>query len=122
MPKLSNEQEQPPEVFHKKGILKNVPKFAEKRLWQSFMFNKVLGGAYNFIKKETLAQVFSCEFWEIFKSTFFTEHLRETAAEWEIFLVPLTHFVLKFPFKVSARFKMKSLRQNFLCVNDTINP
>ena len=86
------------------------------------MFNKVLGGAYNFIKKETLAQVFSCEFWEIFKSTFFTEHLRETATEWEIFLVPLTHFVLKFPFKVSARFKMKSLRQNVFCVNDTIKP
>ena len=24
--------------------------------------------AYNFIKKETLTQVFSCEFWEIFKN------------------------------------------------------
>ena len=31
--------------------------------------------ACNFIKKETLAQVFSCEFWEIFRKTFFTEHL-----------------------------------------------
>ena len=30
----------------------------------------------NFIKKETLAQVFSCEFFEIYKNTFFTEHLR----------------------------------------------
>ena len=30
----------------------------------------MLGGARNFIKKETLAQVFSCEFYEIFKSTF----------------------------------------------------
>ena len=27
--------------------------------------------AYNFIKKETLAQVFSCEFCEISKNTFF---------------------------------------------------
>ena len=27
--------------------------------------------AYNFIKKETLTQVFSCEFFEIFKNTFF---------------------------------------------------
>ena len=35
--------------------------------------------AWNFIKKETLAQVFSCEFYEIFKSIFFTEHLRTTA-------------------------------------------
>ena len=29
----------------------------------------------NFVKKETLAQVFSCEYREIFKNTFFTEHL-----------------------------------------------
>ena len=28
----------------------------------------------NFIKKEALAQVFSCECWEIFKNTFFIEH------------------------------------------------
>ena len=32
------------------------------------------------IKKETLVQVFSCEFCEIFKNTFFTEHLRTTAS------------------------------------------
>ena len=30
----------------------------------------------NFIKKETLAQVFFCEFWEISKNAFLTEHLR----------------------------------------------
>ena len=40
---------------------------------------------YNFIKKETLAQLFSCEFYEISKSTFFAEHL------W-IFLWILRHF------------------------------
>ena len=33
--------------------------------------------ACNFIKKETLAQVFSGEFCEICKNTFFTEHLRQ---------------------------------------------
>ena len=31
--------------------------------------------ACNFIKKETLAQVFSCEIREIYKNTFFIEHL-----------------------------------------------
>ena len=47
--------------------------------------------ACNFIKKETLAQVFSSEFYEIskkfsgeffefFKNTFFTEHLLKTAS------------------------------------------
>ena len=36
----------------------------------------------NFIKKETLAQVFSYEFYEISKNTFSTEHL-QTTASWE---------------------------------------
>ena len=34
-------------------------------------FNKVVGAACNFIKIEILAQVFSCEFYEISKNTFF---------------------------------------------------
>ena len=42
--------------------------------------------ACNFIKKETLAQVVSCEFCEISKNTFFTEHLWETASVEENFL------------------------------------
>ena len=36
--------------------------------------------ACNVIKKETLAQVFSCEFCQISKNTFFTEHLWATAS------------------------------------------
>ena len=54
------EQKQPPEVF---------------------FFNKVAGLACNFIKKKTLTQVFSCEFCEISKNIYFTEHLRTTASE-----------------------------------------
>ena len=46
----------------------------------------------NFIKKMTLAQVFSCEFCKISKSTFFTEHLQATASV--LFKVMLT-FCLK---------------------------
>ena len=37
--------------------------------------------AWNFIKRETLAQVFSCKCCEISKNTFFTEHLQATASE-----------------------------------------
>ena len=37
---------------------------------------------FNFIKKEALAQVLSCEFCEISESTFFTEHLWATASEY----------------------------------------
>ena len=35
------------------------------------LFNKVAGLACNFIKKESLAQVLPCEFFEISKNTFF---------------------------------------------------
>ena len=38
-------------------------------------------------KKETLAQVFSCEFCNIFKNTFFTEHLRTAASVTTILVV-----------------------------------
>ena len=56
--------------FIKKGVLKNFTKFTGKRLCQSIFFNKVIKKFLKFIKKETLAQVFSCEFCEIFKNTF----------------------------------------------------
>ena len=46
---------------------------------ESLFFNKV-ALACNFIKKETPAQVFSSEFCEISKNTFFTEHLWKTAS------------------------------------------
>ena len=55
----------------KKGGLTNFGKFTGKHLCHSLFFNKVSGLACNFIKKETLAQVFSCQFWEISKNTFF---------------------------------------------------
>ena len=54
-----------------KAVLKNFAKFTGKHLGQSLFFNKVTGLVCNFIKKETLAQVFSCKFSVIFKNTFF---------------------------------------------------
>ena len=47
------------------------------------LFNKVAGPAQacNVIKKESLTRVFSCEFCEIFKNTFFTEDPRMAASE-----------------------------------------
>ena len=63
-----------------KGVLKNFSKFTVKHLCQSLFFCKVAGQACNFIKKETLVQLFSCKFCEIFKNTFFTEHLRTTTS------------------------------------------
>ena len=44
----------------------------------SFLIN-LQAQACNFIKKETMALVFSCEFWEISKKTFFKEYRWTTA-------------------------------------------
>ena len=52
----------------RKGVLKNFAKFTGKNLCQSLFFNKVAGLS----KKETLGQVFFCEFCETAKNTFFT--------------------------------------------------
>ena len=41
---------------------------------------KLLALTSNFIKKEALAQVFSCEFCQISKNTFLKEHLWATAS------------------------------------------
>ena len=54
----------------KKDIRRNFAKFTGKQLWQSLFFNKVAGlKACNCVKKETLAQMFSCEFCKISKNT-----------------------------------------------------
>ena len=52
------------EVFYKKDVLWNFAKFRVNDR------ARVLEAAWNFIKKEALAQVFSSEFWEISKNTF----------------------------------------------------
>ena len=39
-----------------------------------------MSGACNFIKNETLAQVFSVNFTKLLKTPFFTKHLWETAS------------------------------------------
>ena len=56
---------------------------------------KDLPKACNFIKKEILAQVFSCEFCEISKNTFSTEHLRTTASVYHLCYVGYTNQALK---------------------------
>ena len=66
-----NQRSSRPDVFCEKGALRNFAKFKEKYLCQSLSLNKAAGAACNFIKKETLAQVFSCEFCDISKNTFF---------------------------------------------------
>ena len=86
---MKNIRSSRPEVFCKKGVLRNFTKFTGKHLCQSLFFNKVSGlftGKHlcqslsfnevagprpaTLLKKETLVQVFACEFREISKNTF----------------------------------------------------
>ena len=48
------------------------------------LFSKVAGlTLVTLLKKETLTQVFSCEYCEIYKNTYFEEHLQKGASEEE---------------------------------------
>ena len=58
----------------KKGVFRNFTKFTEKGLYQSHFLNNAAG-------LQTPVQVISCEFCEISKNNFFTEHLWGTASE-----------------------------------------
>ena len=69
-------QRPPPEVFFKKAVLENFANFTGKHLCQILIQNKVA----TLLKKGTLAQVFSCEFYKISKNTFFTEHFWTNAS------------------------------------------
>ena len=76
--KFCNEQKQPPEVFCEKRCSWKFHKIHRKTPVPESLFLiklQALG---------TLAQVFSCEFCEISKNTFFTEYVWTTASEWKL--------------------------------------
>ena len=77
-------QKQPLEVFYiKKGLFKIW--IHRKTPMPSPFFNKDAG----LIKKETVTQVFSCEFWQIFKHIFFPPKLLRAAVQFFYFISPL---------------------------------
>ena len=84
-----------------KGVLRNFTKFIGEYLYQSLFLIKLQASAWNFIKKEALAHVFSCEFCEISENTFFAEHLQATASEVPWFLIPPMYFTV---FPLSSEF------------------
>ena len=64
-----------PEVFCKKGILRNFAKFTRKHLCQRLSFNKVAGPAI-FLKKRLGHRFFPVNFAKFLRTPFFTEHVR----------------------------------------------
>ena len=72
-------------VFHSEaattGVLRKKVFLEISEIWQENTC------ASNFIKKETLKQVFSCEFCEISKNNFFTEYLWAIASSIHLWMV-----------------------------------
>ena len=74
-------QKQPPEGFYNKKLFLEISQISQENTCARVSFLiKLQSWACNFIKKESLAQVLSCEFCEISKNTFHTEHIWETAS------------------------------------------
>ena len=67
----------------RKGVLIEISQNSPENTWARVSFLiKLQAEACNFIKKETLALLFSCEFCEISKNTYFKEHLWENVLEY----------------------------------------
>ena len=64
----------------KKVLLKTLKNLQENTCARGSFLIKCRPKGYSFIKKETLGQDFSCEFGEISKNNFSTEHLLATAS------------------------------------------
>ena len=69
------------QIFYKIGALKSLPKFIEKDMCRSYFLIKLKVGNVQLYQKDSLAQMFSCEFCKIFQNTFFEKHLQVTAFE-----------------------------------------
>ena len=77
----------------KTDVLKNLAKNSQEAICARVSFLITLQGtACNFIKKETLAQVFRCEFCEIFFRTFFAEHFQVTAWVFSLVLLKMSQY------------------------------
>ena len=59
------------QVFYKKLFLKILQNLQETAVSELLFYKSCMTKGCNFIKIETLAQVFYCEFGEIFNNTFF---------------------------------------------------
>ena len=85
-------QKQPLEVFCKKKLFLEISPNSQKAPVPGLFLIKLRAKAEKRFKKETLAQVFSCEFCEISNNTLFTEHLRATGSNvYRSFWEPLVY-------------------------------
>ena len=66
-----------PQVFCKKGVLRNFAKFTVKRFCQNFFFSNVAGlRPATLLKKRLWCRCFPVNFMKFLRTLFFIEHLR----------------------------------------------
>ena len=74
--KNTEDRRSSPEVFCKKGVLRNFTKFTGKHLCQSLFFNKVAGLRPAFLLKKRLWHIcFPVNFVKFLRAPFYIEHL-----------------------------------------------
>ena len=74
--KSSSKRSSLPEVFCKKGVLRNFAKFTGKHLCQSFIFNKVTGlGSATLLKERFWHRCFPINFAKFLRTSFYIEQL-----------------------------------------------
>ena len=95
-----------PEMFCKKAVLRDFPKFTRKHLCQSLFITKVAGqGRQLYLKRDPV----SCEFAKFGRTPFLTEHL------WWLLLVLQNRCSYKFP---DIHQKISVLKSLFNTVRD----
>ena len=74
-------QKQPREVLYKKTVLKHFARFTGKHLCQSLFLITLQGFNPVTLLKSDFDTVFSGEYCETFKNTYFEKHLRTAASD-----------------------------------------
>ena len=90
-------------IFYKIGVLKNFVKFIGKHLCRGAFLTNWRIMACNFIKRETLAKVLTCECHEFLRTTFLQKNLRETASAFLFKFCSIDLLILVARFWSSAR-------------------
>ena len=101
MLKIIYVQKQPPDVFYKKGVLKNFAKFTGKRLCQSLFFNRVSGlRPATSLKKRLWHRCFCMNFAKFLRTLFYRTLLCDCLGILEL----LIRYVLIYGEKVRERY------------------
>ena len=87
----------------RKGVLRKFAKFTRNTCARVSFLIKLQASAFNFIKKETLAQVFSCKFYKFSRNTFFYRKLPRDCFWYLFFVVTFAGYPECFLFNIICK-------------------